>query len=67
MTSAPRFNRESLPTEVHECHSIIRLIYAALSEQQAQYESLRQQILDQRPRKCLDFKIRSLYATAALS
>jgi len=48
MTSALALNLESLPTEVHECHQIIRLIYAALSVQQAQYESLKQQILNLR-------------------
>ncbi|MGH7948171.1 MAG: IS66 family transposase [Candidatus Binataceae bacterium] len=48
MISVPTFNLESLPTEVPELHQIIRALCSALGESQAQFESLKQQVLNLR-------------------
>jgi transposase len=45
MSSMAVLNLESLPGEVTELHQIIRTLHAALSETQAQFENLKQQIL----------------------
>ena len=45
MTSIGALNLESLPAEVDQLHQIIHALHAALTESQAQFESLKQQIL----------------------